>query len=70
VCPPFWLNWSGYNEMYTGLQVMTPPNRFWPLYDDQEIEIYDNPFWDLPGRTRHPHKKKLLATGKQPAADR
>ena len=31
---------------------MTPPNSFWPLYDDQEVEIYDNPFWDLPGRTR------------------
>jgi hypothetical protein len=31
---------------------MTPPNKFWPLYDDQEVEIYDNPFWDLPGRTR------------------
>ena len=33
---------------------MTPPNRFWPLYDDQEVEIYDNPFWDLPGLTRPP----------------
>jgi len=30
---------------------MTPPNRFWPFYDDEEVEIYDNPFWDLPGRT-------------------
>jgi hypothetical protein len=37
---------------------MTPPNRFWPLYDDQEVEIYDNPFWDLPGRTRQPRKSK------------
>jgi hypothetical protein len=35
---------------------MTPPNKFWPLYDDQEVEIYDNPFWDLPGRTRQPRK--------------
>jgi len=38
---------------------MTPPNRFWPFYDDQEVEIYDNPFWDLPGRTRQPrHRRK------------
>ena len=40
---------------------MTPPNRFWPFYDDQEVEIYDNPFWDLPGRTRQPRKKKVSA---------
>ena len=38
---------------------MTPPIRFWPLYDDQEVEIYDNPFWDLPGRTRQPRKNKV-----------
>jgi hypothetical protein len=38
------------------ITAMTPPNRFWPLYDDQEVEIYDNPFWDLPGRTRQPRK--------------
>jgi len=37
---------------------MTPPKRFWPFYDDQEVEIYDNPFWDLPGRTRQPHKSR------------
>jgi hypothetical protein len=35
---------------------MTPPNRFWPLYDDQDVEIYDNPFWDLPGRMPQPAK--------------
>jgi hypothetical protein len=45
---------------------MNPPNRFWPLYDDQEIEIYDNPLWDLPGRTLHPRKsKKARATRKR-----
>jgi hypothetical protein len=32
---------------------MTPPNRFWPFYDD-EVEIYDNLSWDMPGKTRHP----------------
>jgi hypothetical protein len=37
---------------------MTPPNNFWPFYDDQEVEIYDNPFWDLPGRTRQPRARK------------
>jgi hypothetical protein len=36
---------------------MTPPNKFWPFYDD-EVEIYDNPFWDLPGRTRQPRQSK------------
>jgi hypothetical protein len=35
---------------------MTPPNKFWSFYDDQEVEIYDNPFWDLPGRTLRPRK--------------
>jgi len=40
---------------------MTPPNRFWPLYDDQEVEIYDNPFWDLPGLTRQPRKVRSRA---------
>jgi len=36
---------------------MTPLRRFWPLDYDQEVEIYDNPSWDLPGRTRRPVKK-------------
>jgi hypothetical protein len=44
---------------------MTPPNRFWPFYDDQEVEIYDNPFWDLPGRTRQPRKNQV-----RPVSDR
>ena len=27
--------------------------KFWPLDFDQEVEIYDNPSWNLPGmRTR------------------
>ena len=43
-------------ERYNWINAMTPPNRFWPFYDDQEVEIYDNPFWDLPGRTRQPGK--------------
>lgn len=44
---------------------MTPPKQFWPFYDDQELEIYDNPFWDLPGRTRPPKRGKP-----NPARDR
>ena len=28
---------------------MTPP-RFWPFYDDDDVTIYDNPAWDMPGR--------------------
>jgi hypothetical protein len=45
---------------------MTPPKRFWPLYDDEELEIYDNPFWDLPGRTRQPGKGNWRPSGKKP----
>jgi hypothetical protein len=33
---------------------MTPVRKFWPLDYDQEVEIYDNLSWDLPGRTRRP----------------
>jgi hypothetical protein len=40
---------------------MTPPNRFWPFYDDEDVEIYDNPFWDLPGRTRQPRISKQVS---------
>jgi len=36
---------------------MIPPKQFWPLYDDQEVEIYDNLSWDLPGRTPRPRRK-------------
>jgi hypothetical protein len=27
-------------------------SKFWPLDFDQESEIYDNPSWNLPGRTK------------------
>jgi len=37
---------------------MTPPKRFWPFYDDQEVEIYDTLSWDLPGRTRTRHRRR------------
>lgn len=33
---------------------MTPPNRFWPFYDEEDVEIYDTTLWDLPGRARLP----------------
>jgi len=35
---------------------MTPVRKFWPLDFDQEVEIYENLSWDLPGRTRRPSK--------------
>ena len=44
---------------------MTPPNKFWPLYDDQEVEIYDNPFWDLPGRTRPRARYRAVRVSKR-----
>jgi hypothetical protein len=31
---------------------MKTTRRFWPLDDDQEVAIYENPSWDLPGRKR------------------
>jgi len=31
---------------------MRSTRRFWPLDDDQEVAIYDNPSWDLPGHKR------------------
>ncbi len=42
---------------------MTPPTRFWPFWDDQEVEIYDSPSWDMPGRARQ------LKRGKRARAD-
>ena len=36
---------------------MPPPKQFWPFYDDEELEIYDNPLWDLPGHTRRPDQR-------------
>jgi hypothetical protein len=31
---------------------MKTTRRFWPLDDDQEVEIYENLSWDLPGFKR------------------
>jgi hypothetical protein len=31
---------------------MTIHSNFWPLDFDQEVEIYDNPSWNLPGRCK------------------
>jgi hypothetical protein len=31
---------------------MRRTRRFWPLDYDQEVAIYDNPSWDLPGHKR------------------
>ncbi len=32
--------------------------QFWPFDDDQEVEIYESPSWDMPGlkRPRKPRK--------------
>jgi hypothetical protein len=41
---------------------MKVTSRFWPLDYDQEVAIYDNPSWDLPGRkpprTKRPGKHR------------
>lgn len=37
--------------------------KFWPLDMDPEGQIYDNPAWDLPGRTRRPRATKKSARG-------
>jgi hypothetical protein len=42
---------------------MTIHSNFWPLDFDQEMEIYDNPSWNLPGR-----RKKKQATRKAAAS--
>ncbi len=31
---------------------MSAVRRFWPLDYDQEVAIYENPSWDLPGWKR------------------
>jgi hypothetical protein len=36
---------------------MKTTRRFWPLDFDQEVAIYDNPSWDLPGFKRRRHHK-------------
>lgn len=30
------------------------PRKFWPLDFDLEVEIYDNPAWNLPGHHNAP----------------
>jgi hypothetical protein len=37
---------------------MAMHSNFWPLDFDQEVEIYDNPTWNLPG-----HRKKEKSKG-------
>jgi hypothetical protein len=43
---------------------MTPVRRFWPLDFDQELEIYENLSWDLPGRTRPVKKPRKRVTAR------
>ena len=38
---------------------MTRQSNFWPLDFDQEVEIYDNPSWNLPGRRKKQRRKDL-----------
>lgn len=49
---------------------MTPPNRFWPVYDDQEVEveveIYTIPFWGWRSSTRQPRNKVRPAPNRTP----
>jgi len=47
------------------IYAMTPPKRFWPFYDDQEVEIYDSLSWDLPGRTRTLDRRRSLSKNKK-----
>ncbi len=35
-----------------GSTLMKSIHSFWPLDFDQEVEIYENPSWDMPGRRR------------------
>jgi len=41
---------------------MAIQSKFWPLDFDQEVEIYDNPSWNLPGRRKRPHARKATKT--------
>ena len=34
---------------------------FWPLDFDEEVEIYDNPSWNLPGRRKQRRAEKQSA---------
>jgi hypothetical protein len=38
--------------------------NFWPLDFDQEVEIYDNPSWNLPGRRKKGQTIRPSATPK------
>lgn len=40
---------------------MTIHSNFWPLDFDQEMEIFDSPSWNLPGRSKKPRKKEAGA---------
>jgi hypothetical protein len=48
--------------------VMKTTRRFWPLDYDQEVEIYENLSWDLPGFKRF--SKRSSAQGKPPGRKR
>src|SRR6476646_7428903 len=37
---------------------MTTHSNFWPLDFDQEVEIYDSPSWNLPGRRKKQRRKE------------
>jgi hypothetical protein len=45
---------------------MTPVRKFWPLDYDQEVEIYDNPSWGLPGWKRMPRRSETRRTSRRP----
>jgi len=36
--------------------------KFWPLDYDPEVEIYENPSWDLPGFKRTGRRTKNIRT--------
>jgi hypothetical protein len=38
-------------------------SKFWPLDFDQELEIYDIPSWNLPGRAKRRRKKQRSPGG-------
>lgn len=40
---------------------MAIQSMFWPLDFDQEVEIYDNPSWNLPGRRKKRVRKAAKA---------
>ena len=36
---------------------MKSSSKFWPFALDSEVEIYENPSWDLPGLKRLPKRQ-------------